>query len=126
LRVSQLNRPLIRGHVWLVRFQPWDPDREETIQKYAIILQEGAYFYNYESVCVVLLTTTSPQRPRPTDVLIPRGEHTAEVNVWATCGQVWTIPVDDLVRYAYQLSSNTMNRIDVALTVGLGMAPQSQ
>ena len=125
MKVSQLNRPLIRGHVWLVRFQPWDPDREDTIEKYAVILQEGTYFRNYESVCVVLLTTTPPRRPRPTDVLIPPGEHTAEVGVWANCGQVWTIPVDDLMRYTYQLSSGTMNRIDVALTVGLGMAPQS-
>jgi len=121
LRVKELGRPLIRGHVWLVRFQPWDPARGDSIEKYAVILQGGTYFLNYESVCVVLLTRTPPKRERPTDVLIPKGEHTADVEVWATCGQVWTIPVDDLVTYAYALSSDTMGRVDVALAIGLGM-----
>lgn len=91
------------------------------IEKYAVILQEGTYFLNYESVCVVLLTTTPPRRARPTDVCIPSDEHTAEGHVWASCGQVWTIPVDDLAGYMYVLSSDTMDRIDVALAVGLGM-----
>lgn len=121
MRVKELSQSLIRGNVWLVGFEPWDPDREGTIEKYAIILQGGSYFLNYKSVCVVLLTTTPPQRARPTDVLMPSEEHTAKDDVWANCGQVWTIPVDDLIGYRYHLSRDTMNQIDVALAVGLGM-----
>lgn len=119
MKVEELPKPLIRRHVWRIRFKAWET--RKTIEKFAVLLQGGEYFRRYESVCVVLLTTSVRKKKRPTDVLIPPEEHSAGKDVWASCGQVWTIPVDDLIDSAYVLSPATMEKIDVALTFGLGM-----
>jgi len=120
VKVRHLGRPLLRGHVWRIQFQSWERPRR-TITKYAVILQEGTYFQNYESVCVVLLSTTPPKRKYKTSVLIPKQEHGAHDDVWAECGQVYTVPVTDLKDYQYQLSRQTMDQIDEALMWGLGL-----
>ena len=120
MKVRELRKPLVRGHVWRIQYQPWN-DPHTTITKFALILQEGRYFQNYESVCVVLLTTVAPRRQYRTDVAIPRQDHGQSKDVWAICGQVHTLPVDTLLDYAYQLSEQTMERIDEALMYGLGL-----
>lgn len=54
-------------------------------------------------------------------MLVPPDEHEAEADVWATRTEVWTISIDNLIEYKYALSRETMDRIDVALAIGLGM-----
>lgn len=109
--------------MWLLTLaHPMDPGVHEPIRKFGVILQEGDYFRNHETVCVVLLTTVPRRSPRRTDVRIPPDEHgEADKVVWAICHEVYPVPVEDLMEYRYSLSADTMRQIDRALVIGLGM-----
>ena len=121
MRVRDLRKPLIRGHVWHMWFDPWEePGRR--IKKYGLILQEGTYFLSYNSVSVILLTTTPAKRKYPTDVIIPPEVHGASEEVRADCSLVYTIPVQDLIEYAYALPADMVEEMDTALALGLGLA----
>jgi mRNA-degrading endonuclease toxin of MazEF toxin-antitoxin module len=122
MRQIDVKPGLFRGHVWLAKVDSGEKPGTK-IEEHVVLLQQGKYFAGYESVTVVLLTTTPMKRSYMTDVVVPRSESGSAEDVRAICGQVHTIPADRLVKYRYALSAETMQKIDEALAYGIGLVP---
>ncbi|MDI6772340.1 MAG: type II toxin-antitoxin system PemK/MazF family toxin [bacterium] len=102
-----------------------DPNYPEGKDKYALVLQAGPYFANYQTVTVVLLTSKVPATPYPTDVLVPTGTlaYLTAQDSMITCGQAHTVPkpLFEGAEYAGHLPAEYMAKVDEALAIGLGI-----
>lgn len=115
--------PLQRGDVYQIKFkQTYDPNFPKGKDKYVLVLQSGAYFSKYLTVCVVLLTSEVPKRDYPTDVLLPAKTIPALTqDTIITCGQVWTVPRKDFENAPLvgRMPTDYMEKVNEALIVGL-------
>jgi mRNA-degrading endonuclease toxin of MazEF toxin-antitoxin module len=113
----------LRGTVYRVKF-PSDEKPGQLIDKFALCLQEGRILQNRVGFVGILLTTCknndAPRVPA-WKVYISPGESRTEFGVLADCGQIYTVPISDVLDTAYTLSPETMKKIDHALQFGVGI-----
>lgn len=113
----------LRGTVYVIKF-PSDENPGQIINKYLLCLQGGRILKDRRSFVGVLLTTCktneAPRVPPWTMYVSPAESHT-EYGVIVDCGQVYTIPMADVVDTAYALCTETMQKVDRALMFGVGI-----
>jgi len=112
-----LNRPK-RGEIYLTRF---DPTLGAELQKTrpALILQNDVA-NRYSPITIVAAITSRPRdRDRPTNILVgaPEGGLTSDSTV--LLNQTRSVDTQRLVRRLSTLTSETMRRVDQALSLGL-------
>jgi len=114
----------VRGNVYLINFDSDDPARNPIIEKFCLCLQQGSIIHNRPFFVGVLLTTCKTSNsPRlfPWTVYVPPAESRTEFGVIIECSQIYTVPKPDVIQYAYNLSVDTMAKVDQALQFGIGV-----
>ena len=113
----------LRGTVYVIKF-PSDESPGQIINKYVICLQGGRILKDRRSFVGALLTTCktndAPRVP-PWKVYVSPAESQTEYGAVVDCGQVYTIPMADVLDTAYGLSTETMQKVDRALMYGVGI-----
>lgn len=116
-RIQELKR----GDVYLANITfPGYPTKEGAV-KYVVILQEGHLFTKSTTVSVLLLTTKHLDSIFPTDVYLEPKECKAITGAKILANQPYTILKSQLRELMYSLSKETLNEMDTALTVGVGI-----
>ena len=114
----------IRGSVYRIKFAGDDPTRTPIIEKYCLCLQQGSIIHHrHFFVGVVLTTCKNTDKPRlyPWSVYVSPSESRAQFGVLIECSQVYTIPKADVIEHAYNISADTMAKVNQALQFGVGI-----
>lgn len=109
-----------RGDVYLVSF---DPTRRAEIKKTrpALILQNDIA-NRHSPITIVAAMTSQFEEPRyPTEVLVHSPEGGLTVNSVVLLNQLRSIDTQRLARRLGKLTPKTMNRVDRALLISLGL-----
>lgn len=114
-----------RGFVYRVRFTP--PDRpKETKEKFVLCIHEGPRFQNSPLMVIVVLTSIKEKETREfrSPLYVPVGPEESQTKFGAVidCAWIYTIPKSCIIEYAYALTSATMEAVDRALAISLGLA----
>ncbi len=110
-----------RGQVYLVAF---DPTRGAAIRRTrpAVIIQNDIA-NRWSAITIVAALTSRFEEPLyPTEVLITRGEGGLQVDSVALLNQIRSIDKARLIHALGAVTSETMERIDRALILSLGLA----
>jgi mRNA interferase MazF len=109
-----------RGDVYLVDF---DPTRGAEIRKTrpAVIIQNDIANQWSPVTIVAAITSHFDEEPYPTEVFIRRGEGGLQTDSVALLNQIRSIDKARLVRLLGAISAETMERIDRALVLSLGL-----
>jgi mRNA-degrading endonuclease toxin of MazEF toxin-antitoxin module len=113
----------LRGAVFVIKFEPDDPDRSGVIKKYVLCLQEGRIVQNRDRFTGVLLTTckdNSEPKKYAWNIYISPSESKTKFGALIDCSQIHTIPQEDIIEYAYKLEDETMKKVNRALQFGIG------
>ena len=114
----------VRGSVYLIKFASDDPARNPIIEKFCLCLQQGSIIHNRPFFVGVILTTcknNSTPRLFPWTVYVAPAESRTDFGAIIECSQIYTVPKADVVKYAYNLSADTMRKVDQALQFGIGV-----
>ncbi|MCL6599522.1 MAG: type II toxin-antitoxin system PemK/MazF family toxin [Alicyclobacillus macrosporangiidus] len=117
---------LFRGDIWYINFpNTFDPRYPNGKWKFVVVLQEGDYFKNYDTVTVLLTTKDSASKGYETNVTIPRGTTQLREETYIICAQPYTIKRELFdapgARYFGHLDPQKMAEVDAALYNGLCM-----
>ena len=109
-----------RGDIYLVEF---DPARGHEIQKTrpALIVQNDIGNHYSPITIVAALTSKFDTPPRPTDVIVERGQSGLLQKSAAFLNQIRSVDRQRLVPRLGRLDAATMQRVDHALTISLGL-----
>ncbi len=125
---------LKRGEIYYITF-PYTLDEKypNGKPKFVLVLQEGTYFKNFDTVEILLITSDKQYKPHknyPTDIEIEIGTTKLKEKSWVLCAQPY--PVEKVlfeqngVWCAGRLSPKKMDEIDEALYIGLCMGLQNE
>lgn len=127
-------RNLSRGEIYYVNF-PYTLDERypNGKEKFVLILQEGEYFDQYDTVEVLLITSDKTYKNHDqyvTDVEIPIGTTQLSRKSWICCSQPYPIEKklfdNNGVWCAGKLSDEKMDEVDEALYLGLCQGIQNE
>lgn len=70
-----------------------------------------------------MTTCKNNDKPRvyPWSVYVSPSESHTEFGIITECSQIYTVPKVDVIEYAYNLSPDTMRKVDQALQFGIGV-----
>ncbi len=119
-----------RGEIYYIKFPyTFDEKYPKGKSKFVLVLQEGEYFTNYDTIAVLLIASDGDPDLFPTDVEIPKGTTRLNHTSYIQCAQSYTIRkilFDHAdVWCAGKLSSEKMDEVDSALFIGLCMDKQN-
>jgi len=115
------NSELKRGDVYLAEINYVGHDENLKHLKFVVILQSGKLFTNSDTVSVLVLTTKHLDRMYHTDVFVAAKECGAAKGAKILANQPHTILKSQLVQWKYTLSETTIEKMNVALAVGVGL-----
>jgi mRNA-degrading endonuclease toxin of MazEF toxin-antitoxin module len=109
-----------RGSVYLVDFPP--PDNSEPIRKFVLCVQGSVLLRDKrERFLGALLTTKNLETRYPWDVLLSPEESQSTTGVRVVLSELHTIMKEWVIKHAYDLRPETMQSVDKALLVALGL-----
>jgi mRNA interferase MazF len=123
--MAKKQQPVKRGDVYLAKLLFDDENggrREQT--KFVVILQEGRWYARSQQVAVLRLTTKNLDHRYPTDVLVSPKECGCGTGAKIIADQPQTILKCRLLKYRYSLSASTMQKVEQALALSLGLSSQ--
>lgn len=112
---------LKRGEVYLAEINFVGEDATTKHKKFVVILQSGKTFSNSDTVPVLVLTTKHLDRMYSTDVFVPPQECGVTKGAKILANQPHTILKAQLIQWKYTLSETTIEKMNVALAVGVGL-----
>lgn len=123
---------LHRGEVYYINFPyTFDKKYQNGKSKFVLVLQEGDYFNQYDTVEVLLITSDKEEKNHNkyiTNIEIPLGTTKLDKQSWICCSQPY--PVEKkLFNEAWRvckLSNIKMNEVDEALYIGLCFGIQNE
>lgn len=118
-----------RGEIYYINFPyTFDPKYPNGKKKFVLVLQDGEYFKDYDTVVVLLITSDEAEKNYETSVTIEQGTTKLTNESYVICAQPYTIRKslfsEDGVWKAGTLSPEKMDEIDEALYIGLCMGKQ--
>ena len=123
---------LLRGEIYFVKFLPYTFDRRYLAgkSKFVLVLQEGEYFKEYDTVEVLLITSDAESKGFLTNVTIEKGTTLLKTESYVVCAQPYpvrrrTLFEENNVWCAGKLSSDMMDEVDEAIYIGLCMDQQN-
>ncbi|KRT92240.1 MULTISPECIES: type II toxin-antitoxin system PemK/MazF family toxin [Bacillus subtilis group] len=122
---------LQRGEIYYINFPyTFDPNYPNGKPKFVLVLQEGEYFKEYDTVTVLLITSDSSAEYYDTNVTIELGTTQLKEKSYILCSQPYTIRKSLFtakgVWSAGQLRPEIMDEVDEALYLGLCMGQQHE
>ena len=123
--MAKKPQPVKRGDVYLAKllFDDENGGRRE-LTKFVVVLQEGRWFARSQQVAVLRLTTKNIDHRYPTDVWVPPAECGTNKGAKIIADQPLTILKCRLLKYRYSLSASTMEQVEQALVLSLGLSSQ--
>ncbi|HUS90018.1 MAG TPA: type II toxin-antitoxin system PemK/MazF family toxin [Desulfosporosinus sp.] len=121
---------LLRGEIYYIKF-PYTFDRRypDGKSKFVLVLQEGEYFKDYDTVEVLLITSDSESKGFLTNVTIEKGTTLLKIESYIVCAQPYpvrrTLFEEHNVWCAGKLSPEKMDEVDEAIYIGLCMDHQN-
>jgi len=116
-----INSNLKRGEVYLAEINFVGEDVTTKHNKFVVLLQSGKIFTNSDTISILVLTTRHLDRIYPTDVFVPPQECGVAKGAKILANQPHTILKSQLIQWKYTLSETTIEKMNVALAVGLGL-----
>ncbi|MEK6599937.1 MAG: type II toxin-antitoxin system PemK/MazF family toxin [Deltaproteobacteria bacterium] len=107
-----------RGEIWLVNFNPGRGSEQKGIRP-ALIIQNDTGNQHASTTVIAAITTTL--KKYPVTVLIDKGEGGLKEPSMANISQVLTIDKERLIKKLGQLGTDTMQEIDEAIKISLGV-----
>ncbi|KAF6546285.1 MULTISPECIES: type II toxin-antitoxin system PemK/MazF family toxin [unclassified Bacillus (in: firmicutes)] len=122
---------LQRGEIYYINFPyTFDPNYPNGKPKFVLVLQEGEYFKEYDTVTVLLITSDFSAEYYDTNVTIELGTTSLKEKSYILCSQPYTIRKSLFrakgVWSAGQLSPEIMDEVDEAIYLGLCMGQQHE
>ena len=113
-----------RGDVWAVNL---DPVRGTEMGKRrpCLIVSNNTANKHSPRVTVVAITTTSPPKPYPFMVEIPKSANMPERS-WVHCAHIRSVDKGRLGRYYTSLDADTMRKVDRAMRVQLALGTKER
>ncbi|MCM3273885.1 type II toxin-antitoxin system PemK/MazF family toxin [Paenibacillus elgii] len=122
---------LFRGEIYYITF-PYTFDRNfpHGKKKFVLVLQEGDYFKEYDTITVLLITSDQEAKDYDTNVTIEVGTTKLTAESYIICAQPYTIR-KELFRQkgvwcAGTLLPKVMDEVDTCLYLGLCMGSQNE
>ena len=121
---------LLRGEIYFIKF-PYTFDRRypDGKSKFVLVLQEGEYFKDYDTVEVLLITSDAESKGFLTNVTIEKGTTLLKIESYVVCAQPYpvrrTLFEENNVWCAGKLSPEKMDEVDEAIYIGLCMDQQN-
>lgn len=122
---------LSRGEIYFIKFPyTFDPKYPNGKSKFVLILQEGEYFSEYDTVEVLLITSDEDSKDFDTNVTIPKGTTSLRDESYIICAQPYPIRKslfgEHGVWCAGKLLPEKMDEVDEAIYIGLCMGLQNE
>lgn len=122
---------LERGQIYYIKFPyTFDANYPDGKPKFVLVLQEGDYFKDYDTVEVLLITSDEDSKDYPTNVTIELGLTKLDRESYICCSQPYPVRKDlfdkDGVWCAGKLLPDKMDEVDEALYLGLCMDKQNE
>ena len=111
-----------RGDVWLANLDPVIGSEQGKTRPVVIVQNDVANEYS-PVVIVAAVTTATGSTQYPTEVLVATPEGGLKKDSIILLNQIRTVGKRRLIKRWGQLSPQTLQKVDEALTISLGMVP---
>jgi mRNA interferase MazF len=110
-----------RGDIILVDLEPVKGSEQGRIRP-CLVVQNNTANYHSPNTIIVPITTTIPDKEYPNNVFISSEESGLDNDSLVLCSQIRTISIKNrVIRKLSHLENNTMNKINSALKISLGL-----
>lgn len=109
-----------RGQVWLVHFEPTVGHEMKKTRPALVIQNDIGNRYSPVTI-VAAITSSTGGKTYPTEVTVPRGEAGLAADSVILLNQIRTVDKQRLVKRLGRAQPETMDRVDFALAVSLGL-----
>ncbi|MEA3238217.1 MAG: type II toxin-antitoxin system PemK/MazF family toxin [Candidatus Bipolaricaulota bacterium] len=111
-----------RGDIWIADLDPVVGSEQGKTRPVVIIQNDVANLYS-PVVIVAAVTTSIGVKEYPTEVIVTAPEAAVKRDSAILLNQIRTIDKRRLVEYWGRLNPSTMERVDTALKISLGLVP---